>query len=87
MENEAYLKTHVDTHKHKAVPPEFAEKVDKLLPPQPWKSGIHLQIAKTIGCNVSEVSDAIQSLIAIGKEIVKLMELSMILMMILLPST
>jgi hypothetical protein len=46
---------------------EFLEKVDKLLPAQPWKPGVHLEIAGKLGCKSSEVGAAIQQLIAEGK--------------------
>jgi hypothetical protein len=48
-------------------PAEFLEQVDKLLPAQPWKRGVHIDIAAKLGCKSSEAGAAIQQLIAEGK--------------------
>jgi len=55
------------TIKHRTISSEFLDKIDSLLPKQPWKPGIHLQIAKEIGCNATKVSNAINTLIASGR--------------------
>jgi hypothetical protein len=43
---------------------EFLSKVEALLPAQPWKPGVHIEIASKLGCAASVVSAAIQLLIA-----------------------
>lgn len=62
-----YDDTKNKTIKHKTMSSEFLDKIDSLLPKQPWKRGIHLQIAKEIGCDATEVSKSIKTLIASGK--------------------
>lgn len=47
--------------------PEFIAKVDALLPPQPWKRGVHRDVATALGCAPAEVSVAITVLMAEGK--------------------
>ena len=49
------------------LPKEFIDSVDGLLPNQPWKPGVHLEIATQLACSKKEVSDAIQLLIASGR--------------------
>jgi hypothetical protein len=48
-------------------PAEFLEQVNKLLPAQPWKPGVHFEIANKLGCKSSKVGAAIQQLILEGK--------------------
>jgi len=48
------------------VSPDFLERVNKLLPHQPWKPGVHIEIAKTLGCKSNEVWAAIGQLITQG---------------------
>lgn len=48
-------------------PAEFLEQVDKLLPAQPWKRGIHIEVANKLGCKPNEVGAAIQQLVMEGK--------------------
>ncbi len=48
----------------KPLPADFLESVDAELPAQPWKSGIHHEIASKLGRRSSEVNRAIQQLIA-----------------------
>jgi hypothetical protein len=43
---------------------EFLKSVSDALPPQPWKPGIHIQIAGAIGSKPNRVTKAIQTLIA-----------------------
>jgi hypothetical protein len=45
----------------------FIELVNGKLPPQPWKPGIHIQVAKQLNVKASDVSAAIATLIARGK--------------------
>lgn len=45
----------------------FIEKVNELLPEQPWPIGTHVNIAKKLNCHSRKVSQAIQKLIASGK--------------------
>ena len=45
---------------------DFAMKVDKLLPKQPWKPGAHLEVAERMGRSVKDVRRAIQFLISTG---------------------
>jgi hypothetical protein len=52
-------------------PAEFVAKVEALLPVQPWKPGLHIKIAKDLGCAQSMVSAAIQQLIRDGKRYVQ----------------
>lgn len=49
------------------LPDEFVSIVETLLPNQPWKPGIHVEIASKLDCKASKVSRAIQQLIADGK--------------------
>ena len=50
-----------------SVDATFISRVKELLPPQPWPVGIHLKIAKIIGCYPSAVSEVIAFLIDIGE--------------------
>ncbi len=45
----------------------FVERVDAMLPKQPWKPGIHVHVAEKLACTPKEVTQAIQALIAMGK--------------------
>lgn len=45
---------------------EFAMKVYSVLPPQPWKPGIHRQISKKLTCTVNEYFSAVELLIDAG---------------------
>ncbi|MEO1830082.1 MAG: AIPR family protein [Pseudomonas sp.] len=45
---------------------EFARKVDGLLPPQPWKPGVHRKVTKELGCSNREYFQAVQILIDEG---------------------
>jgi hypothetical protein len=45
----------------------FIAQVDGELPPQPWKPGIHLSVAKKLNAKVKHVSGAIEELIVRGK--------------------
>jgi AIPR protein len=49
------------------VSPELLEQVDMLLPNQPWKPGIHLEVAKKVDRKPIEISAAIQKLIEVGR--------------------
>lgn len=54
----------------KPVPPlpsDFVERVQAALPQQPWKPGVHREVAKQLGCGSDAVYAAIQALIANGK--------------------
>ncbi|MCO4089489.1 MAG: AIPR family protein [Limnohabitans sp.] len=44
----------------------FLEQVAKLLPPQPWKPGVHVALAKELSAKPQRVTNAIQILIARG---------------------
>ncbi len=46
---------------------EFVDMVEMLLPEQPWKPGVHVEIASKLNCSTKKVSSAIQELIAQGK--------------------
>lgn len=48
-------------------PAEFLDQVDGLLPAQPWKPGVHIEIAGKLGCTAADVRVAIQQLILEGK--------------------
>jgi hypothetical protein len=48
------------------VSSEFVEKVNKLFPEQPWKPGVHLQVAKQLNCTQHEVYSAVAVLIKEG---------------------
>jgi hypothetical protein len=54
-----------------SLSPTFVDTVESLLPPQPWKVGVHIDLAKELGCKANEVSAAIQHLIADGKRYVQ----------------
>src|ERR1700752_77244 len=45
---------------------DFALRVDALLPPQPWKPGIHREITRKLKCTTSEYFSAVQLLIDEG---------------------
>ncbi len=45
---------------------EFALKVHALLPPQPWKPGIHREVVKALNCTVPEYFGAVKILIDEG---------------------
>ena len=47
----------------------FVELVNEKLPPQPWKPGIHTQVAEQLNAKSSKVAAAIQTLIARGKRL------------------
>jgi hypothetical protein len=47
----------------------FVELVNGKLPPQPWKPGIHTQVAEQLNVKSSKVAAAIQTLIARGKRL------------------
>ena len=49
------------------ITPEFAEAVNKALPKQPWKQGIHREVASQLDCHPQMVTAAIQKLIADGR--------------------
>ncbi len=49
------------------APPDFLNQVDALLPPQPWKPGVHIGIAQKLGRKPIEVNAAIQLLIEDGR--------------------
>jgi hypothetical protein len=46
---------------------DFIERVQAALPEQPWKPGVHRDVARQLGCRSDAVSDAIQKLIASGR--------------------
>ena len=50
-----------------SVTPEFADAVNAALPTQPWKQGIHRQVASQLDCHPQIVTAAIQKLIADGR--------------------
>jgi hypothetical protein len=45
---------------------EFVQKVNKLLPPQPWKPGLHKTISKQLDCTIEEYFSAVNTLIEEG---------------------
>lgn len=47
--------------------PDFIDQVDSLLPAQPWKPGVHVEVAQKLGCKSNEVSAAIEQLIEEGR--------------------
>jgi hypothetical protein len=49
------------------MPAEFLDQVNDLLPAQPWKPGVHIEIARKLKCSSAYVSAAIQQLILEGK--------------------
>jgi hypothetical protein len=49
------------------LPVEFVAMVDTVLPAQPWKIGVHNEVAEKLDCKPNRVSRAIQELIAAGK--------------------
>jgi len=46
---------------------EFLLAVEALLPPQPWKPGVHAEVGRRLGASPRRVSGAIQELIRLGK--------------------
>lgn len=57
----------VDLSAAEPLTPEFVTSVDALLPQQPWKPGMHLDVAAKLGCKPIRVTAAVQQLIAEGK--------------------
>jgi hypothetical protein len=51
----------------KALSEDFIAMVDYVLPSQPWKPGVHIEVASKLDCKAHTVSRAIQQLIAEGK--------------------
>ena len=45
---------------------DFAMTVDRHLPKQPWKPGIHRMVAQQLGCSATRCSEAIEFLIGQG---------------------
>lgn len=45
----------------------FIDRVDKVLPEQPWKLGVHLDVADSLGCTAKEAHSAIKALIESGR--------------------
>jgi hypothetical protein len=58
--------THGNIHETKRIDMGFVLKVNELLPRQPWKRGIHKEIATILGCTPTDVSTAIVMLIEEG---------------------
>ncbi len=54
------------TAKPNEITMDFAMKVYKLLPPQPWKPGVHREIVKQLNCTNSEYFDSVELLINEG---------------------
>ncbi|MBD1900841.1 AIPR family protein [Trichocoleus sp. DQ-A3] len=53
--------------KGKTLPEEFLKAVDAVLPEQPWKPGVHAEIATHLGCKPYKVSQAIRQLVDSGR--------------------
>lgn len=49
------------------LPSDFVERVHAALPEQPWKLGVHRDVARQLDCGSDAVYDAIQTLIASGR--------------------
>lgn len=47
---------------------EYLDQVNKLLPAQPWKQGVHIEIARKLDCEPKMVSAAISQLMREGKK-------------------
>lgn len=50
-----------------AITPEFVDKVDQLLPEQPWKPGMEVSIIEILGCTRDEYFTATRQLIKDGR--------------------
>ena len=48
------------------VSDELVQKIDELLPPQPWKPGIHQIVLKQLGCTTDQYFSAVRLLIKKG---------------------
>lgn len=59
--------SNVKTVDKKIIDAEFIEKIDLLMPKQPWQPGIHKIIAKQLKCRVNDVHKAIDELIKLEK--------------------
>ena len=55
------------TRPSQALSLDFIERVQAALPEQPWKPGVHRDVARQLGCRSGAVSDAIQQLMASGR--------------------
>jgi hypothetical protein len=53
-------------HFKKSITDEFIEKIRVTLPPQPWKPGMHIEIAAQIKCETWQVRAAVERLIDEG---------------------
>lgn len=51
--------------------PDFLDMVEVLLPPQPWKPGIHIEVAEKLNCSKNKVSKAISQLMNDGRCLVQ----------------
>jgi hypothetical protein len=52
---------------NKLLPSHFIEQVNAILPEQPWKPGLHNEVAKQLGCDRYAVFNAVQYLVASGR--------------------
>jgi hypothetical protein len=53
------------------IAPQVIDRINSHLPPQPWKPGIHVEIARTLGLPPNVVSKAISKLTRSGKRYVQ----------------
>lgn len=60
------LRSDTDSQENQKITPEFYETVREKLPEQPWPPGVHKIVATELGVSNSQVSKAIQYLIATG---------------------
>ena len=64
-----YIKNNNRTTFNVPVSPDFVEKVNQLLPNQPWKPGIKKIVMNQLNCSYEEFASAINVLIAEGKRL------------------
>lgn len=56
-----------EQRRDRSILPEFVDAVDRLLPEQPWRIGVHLEVAKALKCAPFDVSTAIRRLMDNGR--------------------
>lgn len=57
------------TKSSQPLPLDFVERVQAALPAQPWKQNVHRDVARQLGCSSDAAYEAIQKLIASGREL------------------
>jgi hypothetical protein len=67
IKKSSYKQLSVPARQSPPLSEELLKKIDSMLPPQPWKPRIHINIATQLNCTPKFVTDAISALISAGK--------------------